>query len=46
MICTAEESGDIPLTGKIMRTLWSVPRVGLGLTTVTVVAMMIGAQGA
>ena len=45
MICAAEESGDIALTGKIMRTLRSVPRVGLGVTTMTVVAMMIGARG-
>ena len=45
MICAAEENGDLALTAKIMRTLKLVPRVGLGVITAVVVAMMIGARG-
>ena len=45
MICAAEESGDLALTGRIIRTLKLVPRVGLGVITAVVVAMMIGARG-
>ncbi len=45
MICAAAEEDDIELSQRVMRLLRLVPRVGLGVITGIVLAMMIGARG-
>ena len=45
MICSAAEEDDIDLSDRVMFLLRLIPRVGLGVMTVIVLSMMIGARG-
>ncbi len=45
MICSAAAEEDIELSARVLRLLKIIPRIGLGVITITLWTMMVGARG-